>query len=205
MLPNFSNKLTKKLKDRRQGYFWLFLGSLIGIDSGTASFSVLSCLPFCSIYCCLCAKEIISRFCSPQIKMAPFIILLLLASSLTPAYAQFQSNDQAFISLLITKNGLDFVKDMLVNEAISSIIPLRLPKIEKTLKIPVVGNVYIALSDITVYQIEVPSSYIVPGEDGISIIASGTTCNLSMNWYYSYSTWLLPVEVSDEGSASIKV
>ncbi|XP_061360703.1 putative BPI/LBP family protein At1g04970 isoform X2 [Gastrolobium bilobum] len=137
--------------------------------------------------------------------MAPFFILLLLASSLNHGYAQFQPKDQAFISLLITQSGLDFVKDLLVNEAISSIISLRLPNIEKTAKIPVVGNVYMVLSNITIYQIDVPSSHVKPAETGISILASGVTCNLSMNWYYSYSTWLGPVEISDKGRAQVQV
>ncbi|KAK4263852.1 hypothetical protein QN277_029213 [Acacia crassicarpa] len=84
-------------------------------------------------------------------------------------------------------------------------IPLRLPNMEKTVKIPLVGNAVMMLSNITIYQIDVPSSNIKPREDGISILASGMTCILSMNWYYSYSTWLVPVEISDEGSASVQV
>ncbi|XP_054797834.1 putative BPI/LBP family protein At1g04970 [Prosopis cineraria] len=137
--------------------------------------------------------------------MVPFLFLILLASSLIPGYAQDQLNDQSSISLVITQDGLDFLKDLLVNKAISSMIPLRLPKIEKTVKIPVVGNVFMVLSNITLYQIDVPSSNINPGEDGISIITSGTTCILSMNWYYSYSTWLVPVDITDKGSASVQV
>ncbi|RDY10390.1 putative BPI/LBP family protein, partial [Mucuna pruriens] len=137
--------------------------------------------------------------------MAPFFILFLLASSLTHGYAEFQPKNEAFISMLITQNGLDFVKEMLVKKAISSMISLRLPNIEKTAKIPVVGNVYMVLSNITIYHIDVPSSHVKPGEAGISIIASGVTCNLSMNWYYSYSTWLVPVEISDKGIAEVQV
>ncbi|KAK4279171.1 hypothetical protein QN277_016919 [Acacia crassicarpa] len=137
--------------------------------------------------------------------MAPFLYLLLLASSLIPVYAQDQPTDQSSMSLVITQDGLDFVKDLLVNEAISSMIPLRLPNMEKTVKIPLVGNAFMMLSNITIYRIDVPSSNMKPREDGISILASGTTCILSMNWYYSYSTWLVPVEISDEGTASVQV
>ncbi|KAI4308422.1 hypothetical protein L6164_031500 [Bauhinia variegata] len=135
--------------------------------------------------------------------MAPFVYLLLLVSSLAPGYAQIQSGDQAFISLLISQKGLDFVKDLLVNKAISSMVPLELSNIEKTAKIPVVGDVHMVLSNITIYEINVVSSYIKPGETGISIIASGTTCNLSMNWRYSYSKWI--IEISDSGTASVQV
>ncbi|PKI32552.1 hypothetical protein CRG98_047050 [Punica granatum] len=61
------------------------------------------------------------------------------------------------------------------------------------------------LSNVTIYEIGVPTSYVRPGDAGVTIIASETTCNLSMNWYYSYSTWLVPIEVTDKGRASVKV
>ncbi|KAK7372575.1 hypothetical protein VNO80_05960 [Phaseolus coccineus] len=137
--------------------------------------------------------------------MAPFLVLLLIASSLNHGYAQYHPKSEAFISLSITQNGLDFVKELLVNKTISSLISLQLPNIEKTTKIPIVGNVYMVLSNITIYHIYVPSSYVKPGETGISITASGVTCNLSMNWSYSYSTWLVPVEISDKGRAEVQV
>ncbi|KAG5053139.1 hypothetical protein JHK87_005337 [Glycine soja] len=133
--------------------------------------------------------------------MALFFVLFLLAASLTQGYAQFQLKNEAFISLLITQNGLDFMKELLVNKAISSLASLGLPNIEKTVKIPVVGSVYMVLSNISSYHIDVPSSHVKPGETGISIIASGVTCNLSINWYYSYSTWFVPVKTSDRDRA----
>ncbi|KAK0590124.1 hypothetical protein LWI29_022959 [Acer saccharum] len=85
-------------------------------------------------------------------------------------------------------------------------IPLRLPKIEKTVKIPVIGNVHMVASNITIYNINVLSSYVKPGDSGVVIVASGATCNLSMNWSYKYSTWVLvPIQISDKGSASVQV
>ncbi|XP_057726917.1 putative BPI/LBP family protein At1g04970 [Arachis stenosperma] len=137
--------------------------------------------------------------------MAPFVILLLLFSSLIHGHAQIEPKNEAFISLLVTQNGLDFVKGLLVKKAISSIISLRLRDIEKGANFPVVGNVYMSLSNITIYEIDVASSIVKPGEAGVSIVASGVTCNLSMNWYYSYSTWLVPVRISDRGRAEVQV
>lgn len=61
------------------------------------------------------------------------------------------------------------------------------------------------LSNITIYQLQVLDSYVKPGDTGLAIIASGTTCNLSMDWSYEYSTWLYPVEISDKGHASVEV
>ncbi|CAL0317606.1 unnamed protein product [Lupinus luteus] len=137
--------------------------------------------------------------------MTPLILILLLLSSLVHGHAQSQPKNQSFISLLITQNGLDFVKDLLVKEAISSIVSLRLHNIEKSTNIPLVGNVYMMLSNITINQIDVPLSFVKPGETGISIIASGVSCNLTMNWYYSYSTWLVPFRISDRVSAQVQV
>lgn len=137
--------------------------------------------------------------------MPPFFLLLLFASSLIHGHTQSLPETQGFISMLITQNGLDFVKDLLVRKAISSIISLHLPNIEKGTKIPFLGNVYLMLSDITIYQIDVASSVVKPGESGISIVASGVSCNLSMNWYYDYSTWIGPVKVSDQGLAHVQV
>lgn len=61
------------------------------------------------------------------------------------------------------------------------------------------------LSNITIYQLQVLDSYVKPGDTGLAIVASGTTCNLSMDWSYEYSTWLYPVEISDKGHASVQV
>ncbi|KAA8524775.1 hypothetical protein F0562_011198 [Nyssa sinensis] len=137
--------------------------------------------------------------------MSPTIYLLLIFSLFIPSQSHIQSTDQSFISVLISQNGLDFLKDLLVTKAISSLTPLKVPRIEKTVKIPFVGNVHFVLSNITIYQVDVPSSYVKPGDTGIAIVTSGTTCNLSMNWHYSYSTWLVPVTISDSGHASVQV
>ncbi|CAI9760396.1 unnamed protein product [Fraxinus pennsylvanica] len=84
-------------------------------------------------------------------------------------------------------------------------LPLYLPKIEKAVKIPVAGKVHMVLSNIIVERIDVISSNVKTGDDGIHISVSGATANLSMNWKYSYSTWLVPIAVSDQGSATIGV
>ena len=143
--------------------------------------------------------------------MAPTAILYILigiASFFSPSPTQslLQPNtDEAFTSIVISQRGLDFVKDLLIEKAVSSIVPLQLPKIEKSIKIPFMGSVRMVLSDTTIYQIKVSESYAKLGDAGVSIIVSGATCNLSMNWYYSYSTWLVPVEISDRGTASVQV
>ncbi|OMP09524.1 hypothetical protein COLO4_05388 [Corchorus olitorius] len=146
--------------------------------------------------------------------MAPLTFFLLLISSL---FLSSQANlhhhlqpsetqDESFTSILVSQQGLDFIKDLLISKAISSIIPLQLPAtIEKSARIPFLGSVDMVISNVTIYKIDVMSSYVKPGNSGIVIVASGTTCNLTMNWHYSYNSWLLPIEISDGGSASIEV
>lgn len=141
--------------------------------------------------------------------MQPFFFLLLLFTSSfipTQSQSQPQPKNQAFISLLITQNGLNFVKNILIQNAISSIVSLQLPNIEKGTRIPMLGSVYFVLSNITIYEIDVDSSIVKPGESGIEIVASGVSCNLSLDWSYEYSSiWFGPVKVSDQGSAQVQV
>lgn len=125
-----------------------------------------------------------------------FTVLLLY---LIPTKAQ----EEGFISAVISSKGLDFTKDLLIEEAISSIIPLELPQIEKSVKIPLIGQVDVALSNITIYSVDIASSYVETGDSGIALVASGATANLSMHWQYSYTTWLF--EVTGNGAASIQV
>ncbi|KAF9587931.1 hypothetical protein IFM89_006185 [Coptis chinensis] len=144
--------------------------------------------------------------------MAPppltFLILILtLLSHFSIPSSSLTQNDNAFISLLISQTGLDFTKDILVNQAISSLTPLQIPTVKKSVKIPIIGTVSVVLSNITINDINVSSSLIKPGGTGITIVASGGTGNLTMDWAYSYSTWVffVPVKISDHGSASIQV
>jgi len=132
------------------------------------------------------------------------LFLLIICLLLIPS-SQIQQEQEAFTTIVISQQGLDFLKNLLITQAISSIIPLKLPNITKTAKFPFLGYVHMLLSNITIYQLQVLDSYVKPGDTGIAIIASGTTCNLSMDWSYEYNTWLLPVEISDKGHASVQV
>ncbi|KAJ0245062.1 putative BPI/LBP family protein [Hirschfeldia incana] len=130
-----------------------------------------------------------------------YFFLLLQTFLFSPSHSQTDS----FTSILISQNGLDFVKNLLVNKAIASIIPLQIPRIEKSVRIPFLGGIDVVVSNLTIYELDVASSYVKLGETGVVIVASGTTCNLSMNWHYSYATWIPPMEISDQGIASVQV
>ncbi|PON38722.1 BPI fold-containing family B member [Parasponia andersonii] len=134
-----------------------------------------------------------SKFMASKVLSLFLLLLLIIPSS-------FQ--EEGFISLVISDKGLDFAKDLLIEKAISSIVPLQLPQIEKQVKVPIIGTVHVVLSNITIYSVDVPSSYVETGETGIVLIASGATANLSLNWKYSYSNWF--ILISDNGRASIQ-
>lgn len=129
------------------------------------------------------------------------LILLLLAFACIGA----QSRQDAHITAEVSNKGLEFFKDLLIQEAESSFVPLELPTIQKSVKIPIIGTVQIVLSSIVIETIHVTSSTLKTGDSGIVIDVAGATANLTMNWKYSYSTWLLPVSVSDMGNATVQV
>ncbi|KAJ0965182.1 hypothetical protein J5N97_026320 [Dioscorea zingiberensis] len=137
--------------------------------------------------------------------MGAILVFLILSIFASPATSQFQSSETGFISAVISEKGLVFVKDLLIENAIQTLTSLTLPDIHQSKKIPLIGGVSASLTNITVYHIDVPCSTLQTGESGVVVAASGVTVELSMNWKYSYSTWLLPIEISDEGTASVKV
>lgn len=134
------------------------------------------------------------------------LLALLLISSCTPHHVESYAEEEGFISVEISNKGLDFAKNILIQTAESSLVPLELPDIEKSADITILGTVDMILSDITINAVDVSSSTVSTGDSGIVITVSGATANLTMNWKYSYSTWLLvPIEVSDSGEASVQV
>ncbi|XP_054798489.1 putative BPI/LBP family protein At1g04970 [Prosopis cineraria] len=138
--------------------------------------------------------------------MAPNVFVVSLLLLLIPASVSLQLNEEeGLIFGAISEKGLDYAKDLLIHEAMSSIVALQLPQIEKSATVRLVGECKIVLSNITFVDVNITSSYVRTGEKGIVLIASGGTANLSMNWSYSCSTWLLPVSVSDSGDAFVEV
>ncbi|KAL9441696.1 hypothetical protein AB3S75_020237 [Citrus x aurantiifolia] len=135
---------------------------------------------------------------------SPAILFMFLSLLLIPTSAHVQVNEGGYISAVISKNGLDFFKNYLINKATSSIIPLELPDIEKSKKIPLIGKVHMALSNIIIYSVEIDSSYVETGDTDLLLAVSGATADCGMNWEYSYGSWLLPT-ISDSGAATVLV
>ncbi|KAJ8754852.1 hypothetical protein K2173_015364 [Erythroxylum novogranatense] len=140
---------------------------------------------------------IFSRF------MSQWVFFLFLTLLLIPTTVRPQSNEDGYISVLLSQKGLNLGKDVLINKAVSSMIPLQVTDIEKSVKIPLIGKVQLVLSNIEIYSVNVASSYVETGETGVVLAVSGATANLSMKWKYSYRAWI--VVISDHGEASIRV
>ncbi|XVE80455.1 hypothetical protein DITRI_Ditri14bG0141000 [Diplodiscus trichospermus] len=147
---------------------------------------------------CFHMDDISSKSMAHAISLIVFSFLFISASALV------QSNQEGFISAVISNKGLDFGKDLLIEKAVSSIFPLQLSDIEKSVKIPVIGKVQLGLYNIIIYSVDFASSSVDTGDSGIVLVASDATANLSMDWKYSYKTWLLPT-ISDKGSATVQV
>lgn len=146
--------------------------------------------------------EKIHWFSDMGLSSTPAAFFIVLALFSVPTDAQIKS-DEGFISVFISSKGLGFVKDLLMHKAVSSLTPIEIQPIEKIVKIPLVGQVDILLSNITILSVGVGTSYVSSGGAGVVIVASGGTANMSMNWKYSYDTWLFPI--SDKGAASVLV
>ncbi|CAL5052624.1 unnamed protein product [Urochloa decumbens] len=138
-----------------------------------------------------------------QLHHLPLLILLFFSAATA---ASARGTDEAHVSAVVAENGLAFAKDVLIGEAVRSLTPLRLPGVEKAVRVPFLGGVSVAASNITLFHLDVgDNSTVYPGDSGLVVVASGITANISMNWSYRYDSWLFPIEIADSGTASILV
>ena len=59
-----------------------------------------------------------------------FCLVLILAA----IAHNLQSSEEGYISLVLSSKGVDFAEDILIDKAVSTIIPLQLPDIKKSVK-----------------------------------------------------------------------
>uniref|UniRef100_A0A804R2A3 Lipid-binding serum glycoprotein N-terminal domain-containing protein n=1 Tax=Zea mays TaxID=4577 RepID=A0A804R2A3_MAIZE len=134
-------------------------------------------------------------------RLCPLHLLLIAAAAASASGA-----DEAHVSIAVAEKGLAFAKDVLISEAVRSLTPLRLPGVEKAVRVPFLGGIRVAASNITLFHLDVgDNSTIFPGDSGLLVVASGITANISMHWSYCYDSWLFPIEITDSGTASILV
>lgn len=136
-----------------------------------------------------------------QLHHLPLLLFLFAAAAVSAGGA-----DKTHISAVVAEKGLAFAKDVLIGEAVRSLTPLRLPGVEKAMRVPFLGGVRVAASNITLFHLDVGgNSTVYPGHSGVVVVASGITANISMHWSYRYDSWLFPIEIADSGTASILV
>ncbi|KAK3132284.1 hypothetical protein QOZ80_6AG0518910 [Eleusine coracana subsp. coracana] len=134
-----------------------------------------------------------------HLRLLPLLLLFAGAAVAT-------GGNEAHVSAVVAEKGLAFAKDVLIEQAVRSLTPLRLPGLEKAVRVPFLGGVRVAASNITLFHLEVGgNSTIYPGDSSLVVVASGITANLSMHWSYRYDSWLFPLEITDSGTASILV
>lgn len=107
------------------------------------------------------------------------------------------------ISAVVSQSGLDFAKDLLVSQAAETLEHLSVPDIERSVSIPVIGTVSMVASGIVLEGVSVANSTVAAGDTGVVVSATFSGVNLTMEWSYSYSSWV--VTISDSGNASIQV
>ncbi|KAL9348506.1 hypothetical protein Peur_059872 [Populus x canadensis] len=69
-----------------------------------------------------------------------YFLVYCLVFILAATAPNLQSNEEGYISLVLSSKGVDFAEDVLINKAVSTIIPLQLPDIKKSVKIPLIGK-----------------------------------------------------------------
>ncbi|CAD6218754.1 unnamed protein product [Miscanthus lutarioriparius] len=117
--------------------------------------------------------------------LLPLLVTLQLFTASSPAVAS------SHISVVISQSGLDFAKDLLVSHAVATLTPLNVPDIERTMSIPLVGTVRMAASGILLDGLAVTNSTVAVGDTGVVVAASLASANLTMEWNYSYSAWIV--------------
>lgn len=115
------------------------------------------------------------------------------------------AEDRGFMQINVSEKGLNFVKYILVQQALQSLVPLQIPAIKKSLYVPLIAHFNAEVYNSSIVNVEVPVSSIQLGTEGINIITSEVEVNLTMQWKYYYTTWLVPYPVSDEGRASVTI
>lgn len=134
--------------------------------------------------------------------MTPSVFFLGFLFLSISALTHVQSDEQGFVSIDLFQKGIDFAKDLVIKKGVASLTPLELPQIEKSVKIKLVGTVHFTLSNINLYKVDVSSSTVQPGENGLVFTVSDANASLSMNWSYKYGSLIV---ISDKGTASVQV
>ncbi|KAG0582311.1 hypothetical protein KC19_3G050700 [Ceratodon purpureus] len=110
----------------------------------------------------------------------------------------------AGIMVTISESGLNYAKEVLVNEILAEITPLLLPDIKAHVTSPI-GRVDMRISHIELSGANVSYSDVDLGKTGITVFAGDIHARIRLHWYYEYTATYVPFPVNDGGWADINV
>lgn len=110
----------------------------------------------------------------------------------------------AGIMVTVSESGLNYAKEVLVNEILAEITPLWLPDI-KTHIISPIGRVDTQISHIELSGANVSYSDIDLGKTGVTVFAGDIHARIRLHWYYKYTAPYVPFPVNDGGWADVEV
>jgi hypothetical protein len=115
-----------------------------------------------------------------------------------------ETSEVAGIMVTLSNSGLDYVKEVLVNEILAEITPLSLPDIKAHVDSPI-GRLSTTISQILLTGANVSYSDVDMGKTGVTVFAGDVQAKLRFHWYYEYSASYVPWPVNDGGWADVEV
>lgn len=110
----------------------------------------------------------------------------------------------AGIMVTLSESGINYVKEVLVNEILAEITPLALPDINAHVDSPI-GRLDTKISQILLSGANVSYSDVDLGKTGITVFAGDVEARIRLHWYYEYSASYVPWPVNDGGWADVEV
>jgi len=114
------------------------------------------------------------------------------------------SEEVAGILVTLSEVGITYVKEVLVNQILSDIIPLALPDIHLQVKAPV-GLVDTTITRLELSGANVSHSDVKLGKTAITVSAENIKAKIHFHWVYQYTSSYIPFPVTDGGWADVEV
>ncbi|GAQ91078.1 lipopolysaccharide-binding protein [Klebsormidium nitens] len=106
----------------------------------------------------------------------------------------------------LSSEGLNYVKEVLVQQILQQQLPLVVPDLRVRERSPI-GHVDVVLSHIVLPNMSVPEAHIdlEPAGAVITIFAAGVTANVSLSWAYKVAAQYWPWPMGDAGRGHIEI
>jgi len=131
------------------------------------------------------------------------------SSQANPKLNQTPFNDQdsagvAGIMVTLSESGLNYAKEVLVNEILAEMTPLPLPNATMHVTSPI-GRVDVLMSHIELSGANVSYSDVDLGKIGVTVFAGDVSAGIRFRWQYQYTSSYVPFPVVDGGWADVEV